>query len=40
MSPYKEWHEAAWGASFLLVVAVLALNLIARGIAARWEVRF
>ena len=40
MSPYPEWHTFAWGASFILVVLVLGLNLIARGIAVRWKVQF
>jgi phosphate transport system permease protein len=40
MSPYPEWHTFAWGASFILVMLVLGLNLIARGIAVRWKVQF
>jgi phosphate transport system permease protein len=40
MSPYPEWHTFAWGASFILVVVVLGFNLIARGIAVKWKVRF
>ena len=40
MSPYPEWHAFAWGASFILVVVVLAFNLIARGIAIKWKVQF
>ena len=40
MSPYPEWHTFAWGASFILVVLVLALNLIARGVAVKWKVQF
>lgn len=40
MSPYPEWHSFAWGASFILVVLTLALNLIARGISAKWKTRF
>jgi phosphate transport system permease protein len=34
-SPYKEWHTAAWGASFILVVFVLGLNIITKVIARR-----
>ncbi len=30
MSPYDDWHRIAWGASFVLVVMVLVLNIIAR----------
>ncbi len=40
MSPYPEWHAFAWGASFVLVVVVLGLNLIARGVAVKWKVQF
>ena len=39
-SPYEEWHNHAWGASFLLVVFVLLLNLIAKGVIKKWEIRF
>jgi phosphate transport system permease protein len=40
MSPYPEWHSLAWGASFVLVVLTIALNLIARGVSAKWKVQF
>ncbi|HBL23045.1 MAG TPA: phosphate ABC transporter permease PtsA [Deltaproteobacteria bacterium] len=40
MSPYPEWHSFAWGASFILVVLTLVLNLIARGISVKWKTRF
>ena len=40
MSPYPEWHTFAWGASFILVVLTLAFNLIARGISAKWKIRY
>jgi len=40
MSPYPEWHSFAWGASFILVILTLALNLIARGISVKWKTRF
>jgi phosphate transport system permease protein len=39
-SPYPEWHTLAWGASFVLLVFVLALNLITKTVAARWKTRF
>jgi len=39
-SPYPEWHSLAWGASFVLVALVLALNIIARMVARRWKVQF
>lgn len=34
-SPYKEWHTAAWGASFILVVFLFALNFITKILARR-----
>lgn len=40
MSPYPEWHSFAWGASFILVVLTLSLNLVSRGISAKWKTRF
>lgn len=30
MSPYDEWHDLAWGAAFLITIAVLALNIFTR----------
>ncbi|OPX20159.1 MAG: phosphate ABC transporter, permease protein PstA [Desulfobacca sp. 4484_104] len=30
MSPYRDWQQMAWGASLLITVGVLALNLTAR----------
>jgi len=39
-SPYPEWHARAWGASFVLVVLVLGLNITAKVMAKRWKVRF
>lgn len=29
-SPYPEWHKLAWGASFVLIIIVLSLNLAAK----------
>lgn len=40
MSPYPEWHSFAWGASFILVVLTLSLNLFARGISVKWKIQF
>jgi phosphate transport system permease protein len=39
-SPYPEWHALAWGASFVLLVFVLALNLIAKVGMRKWKVQF
>lgn len=30
MSPYKEWHDLAWGGALIITVAVLGLSIIAR----------
>jgi phosphate transport system permease protein len=30
MSPYDNWHQAAWGASFLITISVLALTIVSR----------
>jgi phosphate transport system permease protein len=30
MSPYEDWQEAAWGASFLITAGVLCLSLLTR----------
>jgi phosphate transport system permease protein len=39
-SPYNEWISLAWGASFVLVVLALGLNLIAKLVARKWKVQF
>jgi phosphate transport system permease protein len=39
-SPYPEWHTLAWGASFVLIVFVLGLNLFTKGVTRRWKVQF
>lgn len=38
-SPYDDWHDLAWGASFLLLVFVLLLNILTRLITKRWKVQ-
>jgi phosphate transport system permease protein len=30
MSPYSDWQRMAWGASFLITIGVLAINILAR----------
>jgi phosphate transport system permease protein len=30
MSPYENWQQLAWAAVFLITMAVLALNILAR----------
>jgi phosphate transport system permease protein len=39
-SPYPQWHALAWGASFVLLVFVLALNLATKLVSKRWKVQF
>ncbi len=39
-SPYPEWHSLAWGASFILIVFVLGLNLFTKVAIRRWKVQF
>lgn len=39
-SPYTDWQNIAWGASFILVAFVLFLNLIAKVVASKWKVKF
>jgi phosphate transport system permease protein len=39
-SPYPEWHTLAWGASFVLVVLVLGLNLLTKVVTKKWKVQF
>ena len=39
-SPYPEWHALAWGASLVLAVFVLALNVFAKVITRKWKVQF
>jgi phosphate transport system permease protein len=38
--PYPEWHTLAWGASFVLIVFVLGLNLLTKVVTRRWKVQF
>ena len=39
-SPYPEWHRLAWGASFVLIVLVLGINLFTKLVTRRWKVQF
>ncbi len=38
-SPYNDWHDLAWGASLILLVWVLFLNIFTKLIAAKWKVQ-
>jgi phosphate transport system permease protein len=35
LSPYDQWHQQAWAASFFLLAFVLVLNVTARLLAGR-----
>ncbi len=39
-SPYPNWHTLAWGASFVLIVLVLGLNLFTKIVTKRWKIQF
>ena len=39
-SPYPEWHTLAWGASFVFVVFILSLNILAKMVTRKWKVQF
>jgi phosphate transport system permease protein len=39
-SPYPELQTLAWGASFVLLVIVLALNIVTKLVTSRWKIQF
>jgi phosphate transport system permease protein len=39
-SPYEDWHELAWGASMLLILMILILNIISKIVQRKWKVQF
>lgn len=39
-SPYEDWIALAWGASFILIVFILLLNLGAKLLIKRWEIQY
>jgi phosphate transport system permease protein len=39
-SPYPEWQSLAWGASFVLLVIVLGLNILTKLVTSRWKIQF
>jgi phosphate transport system permease protein len=39
-SPYTEFHTLAWGASFVLILLVLILNVSAKLIAKKWKIQY
>lgn len=38
-SPYDDWHNLAWGASFILLMLVLLLNIVTKLITRRWNIQ-
>lgn len=39
-SPYNDWHQLAWGASMLLILMILFLNIITKIVQRKWKVQF
>ena len=39
-SPYDDWHQLAWGASMLLILMILILNIITKIVQRKWKVQF
>lgn len=38
-SPYNDWHDLAWGASCILLIWVLLLNIITKLTTRKWKVQ-
>ena len=38
-SPYDDWHNLAWGASFILLMFVLVLNIFTKVLTRKWKVQ-
>ncbi|WP_214072417.1 phosphate ABC transporter permease PstA [Mucilaginibacter sp. dw_454] len=38
-SPYDEWHNLAWGASFILLMFVLILNIVTKVLTRKWKIQ-
>lgn len=38
-SPYNDWHDLAWGASCILLIWVLLLNIFTKLITNKWKVQ-
>lgn len=39
-SPYNDWHQLAWGASLILILIILILNIISKIVQRKWKVQF
>lgn len=40
ISPYEDWQRLAWGASFILIMVILILNILTKIAQRRWRVQF
>jgi len=38
-SPYDDWHNMAWGASFMLLMFVLILNISTKLVTRKWNIQ-
>src|ERR1700741_1657393 len=38
-SPYNDWHDLAWGASCILLIWVLLLNIFTKLMTRKWKVQ-
>jgi phosphate transport system permease protein len=38
-SPYDDWHNLAWGASFILLMFVLTINIVTKVITRKWKIQ-
>ncbi len=38
-SPYNDWHDLAWGASCILLIWVLLLNIFTKLVTRKWKVQ-
>ncbi len=39
ITPYKDWQDLAWGASCILLIFVLLLNILTKFITRKWKVQ-
>ena len=39
-SAYEDWHKLAWGASFVLIMMILILNIFTKILERRWKIQF
>lgn len=40
ISPFPEWHKMAWGASLVLIILVLVLNILSKIGAKKWKIQY